>query len=315
MSDRSAAAVALDSLPEGAQSGTDPVALQFEELASRYAGRDLANAMSVDVEDYFQVSAFENTVDRSEWSGLPSRVQANVHRILDLFDEHDTKATFFTLGWVCRSFPQLVREIVSRGHELGSHGYDHKRVWSLGPEKFAKDTRDTKALLEDVGGTAVIGYRAPSFSIGNQSLWAYDILADAGFEYSSSVFPIQHDHYGLPDAPRFPFRVLPADILEIPMSTVRWGGRNFPCSGGGWFRLLPFMYSKHSVRRINRSDRMPAMFYFHPWEMDPDQPRVSDLPLKSRFRHYVNLDRFEARLSKLLDDSRWSRIDSVYLER
>ena len=182
MSDRSAAAVALDSLPEGAQSGTDPVALQFEELASRYAGRDLANAMSVDVEDYFQVSAFENTVDRSEWSGLPSRVQANVHRILDLFDEHDTKATFFTLGWVCRSFPQLVREIVSRGHELGSHGYDHKRVWSLGPEKFAKDTRDTKALLEDIGGTAVIGYRAPSFSIGNQSLWAYDILADAGFE-------------------------------------------------------------------------------------------------------------------------------------
>lgn len=289
--------------------------VSFEDESDAYRHQDLPNAMSVDVEEYFQVSAFENHVPRSEWPSIPARLPATIDRILELFGDRDVKATFFTLGWVCEQHPEVIRRIVAAGHELASHGHDHKRVWHLGEKKFRQDVTDTRKRLEDAGGTQVSGYRAPSFSIGAESLWAYDSLRAAGYRYSSSVFPIRHDHYGLPSAPRFPFRIMPADILEIPMSSVTAFGRNWPCSGGGWFRLLPLAYSRWAARRINERDGMPAMFYFHPWELDPDQPRVGGLPLKSRFRHYVNLTRFESRLERLLDEFRWARVDEVFLRQ
>lgn len=295
--------------------GAEQEALEFVDASELYRHRGLPNAMSVDVEEYFQVSAFENHVARGDWEQMPSRLAANIDRILALFDSKGVKATFFSLGWVCERHPEIIRRIVDEGHELASHGHDHMRVWNLGLDKFREDVSDTRKRLEDTGGIAVTGYRAPSFSIGAQSLWAYDALRAAGYKYSSSVFPIRHDHYGLPSAPRFPFRIQPADILEIPMSSVTMFGRNWPCSGGGYFRLLPLAYSTWAARRINSRDGMPAMFYFHPWEIDPDQPRVAGLPLKARFRHYVNLSRFESRLSQLLDDFRWARVDDVYLKR
>lgn len=284
----------------------------FVDVSDRYRGKNLPNAMSVDVEDYFQVSAFENHVSRDSWESMPQRLPHNIARILELFERKGVKGTFFTLGWVCEHFPGLVREIVDGGHELASHGHDHARVWNLGRDRFLEDVSATRKRLEDISGAAVKGYRAPSFSIGKQSMWAYEALREAGYTYSSSVFPIQHDHYGLPDAPRFPFRIVPSDILEIPMSSIAMWGRNWPCSGGGYFRLLPFSYSKWATRRINKQDEMPSMFYFHPWEIDPDQPRVPGIPAKSRFRHYVNLGRFESRLEKLLDEFRWDRVDEVF---
>lgn len=289
--------------------------LEFVDESDSYRHKDLPNAMSVDVEDYFQVSAFEDHVARSDWDDIPARLPANIDRILGIFDEKGVKGTFFTLGWVCERHPELIRRIVAGGHELASHGHDHKRIWHLGQEKFERDVADTRKRLEDIGGTAVTGYRAPSFSIGAQSLWAYEALKAAGYSYSSSVFPIRHDHYGLPSAPRFPFRIKPADILEIPMSSVSLFGRNWPCSGGGYFRLLPYAYSTWAARRINRRDGMPTMFYFHPWEIDPGQPRIDGLPWKSRFRHYVNLARFESRLCRILDDFRWARVDEIFLGR
>jgi polysaccharide deacetylase family protein (PEP-CTERM system associated) len=287
--------------------------LKYVDVSGQYRGKDLPNTMSVDVEDYFQVSAFEHHISRDEWERTPARLPANIARILHLFDAAGVKATFFTLGWVCEQHPQIVRDIVAGGHELASHGHDHARIWNLGRDKFRNDIESTRKRLEDVSGTAVKGYRAPSFSIGTQSLWAYDALQEAGYQYSSSVFPIHHDHYGLPDAPRFPFRVEPSGMLEIPMSSVTMFGRNWPCSGGGYFRLLPLAYSKWAARRINRQDGMPLMFYFHPWEIDPDQPRIDGISLKSRFRHYVNLDKFEPRLTVLLKDFRWGRVDEVFL--
>ena len=293
--------------------GAAPAAFEFVDASALYRDRGLPNAMSVDVEDYFQVSAFEKQVSREDWDAMPQRLPRNIARVLEIFDEHDVKATFFTLGWVCQKFPELIRDIVSGGHELASHGHDHARIWDLGVEKFRQDVADTRKLLEDTGGTSVAGYRAPSFSIGARSLWAYDALREAGYRYSSSVFPIRHDHYGLPDAPRFAFRIMPADLLEIPMSSVSFLGRNWPCSGGGYFRLMPLAYSTWAARRINRQDGMPAMFYFHPWEIDPLQPRVPGIPAKARFRHYLNLHRFEPRLRKLLADFPWARVDEVYL--
>lgn len=296
-----------------AEQETAPSSFQFVDESRQYRHRALPNAMSVDVEDYFQVSAFEQHLSRADWDDMPQRLPHNIGRILALFDEKGVKATFFTLGWVCQKFPGLIRDIVAGGHELASHGHDHERIWNLGVQKFEQDVSDTRKLLEDTGGTPVSGYRAPSFSIGQQSMWAYDALRKAGYRYSSSVFPIRHDHYGLPDAPRFPFRIMPADMLEIPMSSVAFMGRNWPCSGGGYFRLMPLAYSTWAARRINRRDGMPAMFYFHPWELDPSQPRVSGIPFKARFRHYLNLHRFEPRLRKLLDDFPWARVDEVYL--
>lgn len=286
---------------------------EYDDVSDLYRGKNLPNTMSVDVEDYFQVSAFENHISRRDWEDIPARLPRNVERILNLFDAFGVKATFFTLGWVCERHPNVVRDIVAGGHELASHGHDHARIWNLGREKFRNDVESTRKRLEDISGKPVKGYRAPSFSIGAQSLWAYDALREAGYEYSSSVFPIRHDHYGLPNAPRFPFRIQPADILEIPMSSVVLFGRNWPCSGGGYFRLLPLAYSRWATRRINNGDGMPAMFYFHPWEIDPHQPRIDGLPLKSRFRHYVNLNRFESRLTSLLNDFEWGRVDDVFL--
>ena len=271
----------------------------------------IRNAMTIDVEDYFQVSAFAPYIPRSSWESLPCRAPANVARILDLLDESGTKATFFTLGWIAERHPQLVRDIVARGHELASHGYGHERASDMSPTAFSDDVRRAKALLEDLGGVAVSGYRAPSFSIGAGNLWAFDVLAEAGYRYSSSVYPIQHDHYGMPDAPRWAHPVR-AGLLEVPVTTCRLGGRNLPSSGGGYFRLLPYRVSRWLIGKVNQEERQAAVFYFHPWEIDPQQPRVPGVDAKSRFRHYLNLGRTESRIRRLLGDFAWGRMDQVF---
>lgn len=286
---------------------------KFEILEHHYRGKQLPNAMTVDVEDYFQVSAFENAVSRSDWENMPARLPRNIDKILEMFDGAGVKGTFFTLGWACKKFPQIVRNIAAAGHEVASHGFDHSRVETFSQQEFRADVEGTRKRLEDVSGTPVLGYRAPSFSIGRETLWAHDVLAEAGYAYSSSVFPIQHDHYGLPEAPRFPFRSSETGVLEIPMSSLSLLGRNWPCSGGGFFRLLPVFYSKWAVRRMNVKEKMPAVFYFHPWELDPDQPRMKGVSAKARFRHYVNLGKFESRLSQMLQDFDWDRMDRIFL--
>lgn len=283
------------------------------DFAESLRGRDLPNAMTVDVEDYFQVSAFENHVSRDDWADIPCRIPRNVDVILQMFDQSDVRATFFALGWVARNCPSVLRDIVDAGHELASHGHDHVRVGALGRERFRRDIEDTRKRLEDVSGQPVRGYRAPSFSIGPETLWAHDVIEEAGYAYSSSVFPIRHDHYGLPDAPRFPFRPGDGSLLEIPMTSFRLMGRNWPCAGGGYFRLLPLAYSRWATRRVNEKDGMPTIFYFHPWELDPEQPRIQGLPAKTRFRHYVNLDRFQSRLDEMLRHFRWGRMDQIFL--
>ena len=275
----------------------------------------LSNAMTVDVEDYFQVSAFEPHIDRADWEHQPCRVERNTHRVLDLFAEHGVKATFFTLGWVAERFPGLVRRMVDEGHELASHGWSHVRVTEQTPAEFRTDVARTKVLLEDISGSEVKGYRAASYSIGEANIWALEVLGEVGYRYSSSIFPIRHDLYGMPGAPRFAFRPNGGPLLEIPVTTVAIGARNFPCAGGGWFRLLPYAVSRWALRRVNSVDGNPAIFYFHPWEIDPDQPRQRGIGWKTRFRHYLNLERMEARLKRLLRDFRWDRVDRVYLER
>lgn len=272
----------------------------------------LRNALTIDVEDYFQVSALAPHFPRSSWDQVPCRIEANVDRVLALLHEHGAKATFFTLGWIAERYPKLVRLIVMEGHELASHGYAHERASAQSPEAFGADVSLAKAVLEDIAGVAVRGYRAPSFSIGAGNLWAHDALAEAGYEYSSSVYPIAHDHYGMPGAPRFPWR-LPNGLIEIPVTTVRRFGRNWPAGGGGYFRLLPYSVSRWAIANVNQRDARSAIFYFHPWEMDPGQPRVSGASAKSRFRHYLNLDRMEARLRCLLGDFRWARVDETFL--
>ncbi|CAD5375208.1 Polysaccharide deacetylase [Rubrivivax sp. A210] len=274
----------------------------------------ITNALTIDVEDYFQVSAFAPYIRRDEWETRECRVERNVNRILDLLAERQTQATFFTLGWVAERYPQIVRRIVAEGHELASHGYGHERASDLSPEAFTADVTRAKKLLEDLGGTAVQGYRAPSFSIGSSNLWAFDVLARTGHGYSSSIYPIRHDHYGMPDSPRFAYR-LANGLLEIPVTTLRLASRNLPSSGGGYFRLLPYALSRWMLRRVNREDREAAVFYFHPWEIDPGQPRVAGINAKTRFRHYVNIDRTEARLQHLLADFRWGRMDQIFLPR
>ena len=273
----------------------------------------ITNVMSVDVEDYFQVGAFEHTIPRSEWESWPCRVEANVERILSMFERHGVKATFFTLGWIAERYPATVRRIVDHGHELASHGYGHHRATQLSESEFRQDVSRAKALLEDIGGVAVKGYRAPSFSIGHKNLWALDVLAGADYRYSSSIYPIVHDHYGMPNAPRFPYRPERCpSLLEVPPTTVQWQGRNLPAAGGGYFRLLPYAASRWLMNRVNVQERQPVMFYFHPWEVDPGQPRVPGAPIKSRFRHYVNLSRMEAKLARLCADFHWGRADQVY---
>jgi polysaccharide deacetylase family protein (PEP-CTERM system associated) len=274
----------------------------------------ITNALTIDVEDYFQVSAFAPYIRRQDWDRRECRVERNVGRILELLAERDTKATFFTLGWIAERYPQLVRSIVAGGHELASHGYGHERASDLSEASFHDDVSRAKKLLEDIGGVAVSGYRAPSFSIGTGNLWAFTTLERAGYRYSSSIYPIRHDHYGMPDSPRFAYRVSDG-LLEIPVTTLRLMNRNLPSSGGGYFRLLPYSLSRWMLRRVNRQDREAAIFYFHPWEIDPGQPRIEGIDSKTRFRHYVNIPRMESRLKSLLADFRWGRMDEIFLGR
>lgn len=270
------------------------------------------NAMSIDVEEHFQVSAFAGKVQRDDWPSHSSRVASNVKRILEMLAETGSTATFFTLGCVAAQHPDIVRLIVAQGHEIASHGFDHTLVRNQTAEQFRSDVVRTKSLLEDISGEEVIGYRAASFSIGADTPWAHDVLREAGHIYSSSVYPINHDHYGNPTAPRFPYISGPGGLLEVPLTTVNLFGRNLPGAGGGYFRLLPTAYSRWALNRVNRYDHMPAAFYLHPWELDPDQPRISGLPLKTRFRHYVNLSRFGSRLRAVLAEFDWRRMDYVY---
>ena len=231
-----------------------------------------------------------------------------------LFDEAGVKATFFTLGWIAERHPELIRAIADAGHEIASHGYAHSKITEQSRQEFREDVIRAKEILEEVSGQSVIGYRAPSFSIGSDNLWALDVLAETGHQYSSSIYPVVHDHYGMPEASRFPFRTKTGGILEIPMSTVSIFGRNFPCAGGGYFRLVPYRYFRWTTRKLNEVEGQSSVFYFHPWELDPDQPRMKNISLKSRFRHYVNLDRMECRLQRLLSDFRWDRMDKVFLD-
>ncbi len=274
--------------------------------------KTIRNALTIDVEDYFQVSAFAPYIPRDHWEKRDCRVERNVERILQMLDDHGTKATFFTLGWIAERHPQVVRRIVEQGHELASHGYGHERASDLTESAFFSDIDSAKKILEDLSGCVVTGYRAPSFSIGAANLWAFDCLERAGYRYSSSIYPIRHDHYGMPDAPRFAHRVRGA-LVEVPVTTARLLNRNWPASGGGYFRLMPYALSSWLLRQVNRNDGQPVIFYFHPWEIDVDQPRVEGINAKTRFRHYVNLHRTEARIRRLLGDFSWARMDEIFL--
>ena len=272
----------------------------------------LTNALTIDVEDYFQVSAFAPHIPRSSWESRECRVERNVGRILQMLADGQTKATFFTLGWVAERYPGLVRQIVDAGHEQASHGYGHERASDLSEQAFFADIQSAKSILEDIGGVEVKGYRAPSFSIGESNLWAFDCLLRAGYRYSSSVYPIKHDHYGMPDSPRHAYQVRPG-LVEVPITTLRMFNRNFPSSGGGYFRLLPYALSRWMLNRVNTVDQQAGIFYFHPWEIDSAQPRVEGISSKTRFRHYVNIDRMEGRLKQLLRDFQWGRMDQIFI--
>ncbi len=282
---------------------------------ARDPGAPIRNAMTCDVEDYFQVSAFAPHIARASWPTRECRVEANIDRILALMADGNVHGTFFTLGWIAERYPAMVRRIVAGGHELASHGYSHLRASDQDLAQFTEDITSSKKLLEDIGGQQVRGYRAPSFSIGTANLWALDALLAAGYRYSSSIYPIAHDHYGMPDAPRFAFYPNGADgLLEVPITTVRMGSRNLPAGGGGYFRLLPYPLSRWMMRKVNEDDRESAIFYFHPWEIDPGQPRPEGIDLKSRFRHYVNLNRMEGRIKALTRDFAWDRMDRIFVD-
>ncbi|TSK05927.1 MAG: DUF3473 domain-containing protein [Geobacter sp.] len=287
------------------------------------------NALTVDVEDYFQVSAFEGCVDRASWDSYPLRVERNTGRLLDLLASRGVKGTFFVLGWVARRCPKLVRDIHRRGHEVACHGYGHQRVTQLSRAAFREDVRLSKALLEDLTGEAVLGYRAPSYSIAPDTLWAFDELFEAGYRYDSSVFPIRHDLYGIQDWPRFPFLLKPCEagwgpapgavssltearegeeLVEFPITTLMRYGVGIPIAGGGYFRLFPYAFTRWGLNRINRREGRPFVFYLHPWEIDPEQPRIAGASAKSRFRHYLNLDKTQPRMERLLDDFSFGRL-------
>ncbi len=289
---------------------TDPRGTLMSPIRNR-----AANALTVDVEDYFQVSALAPSIPRSSWDTRECRIERNLDRILELFERNGARATFFTLGWIAERYPRAIRRIVEAGHELASHGYGHQRVTDLTPWAFREDITRARRILQDLSGTVIRGYRAPSFSIGEDNLWAHDVLAETGHAYSSSIYPVHHDHYGMPDAPREPHRPLEGGILELPPATLRMGGRNLPVAGGGYFRLLPYAVSRHALRHIARVDGMPAVFYFHPWEIDPDQPRIPGIDAKTRFRHYLNLKRMAPRLERLLQDFEWDRMDRVFADQ
>ncbi|OUR63176.1 polysaccharide deacetylase [Colwellia sp. 39_35_sub15_T18] len=275
--------------------------------------------MTVDVEDYFHVSAFEKNITRADWSNLELRVERNTYRLLELFEQHQVKSTFFTLGWVAERCPQLIKAIVSQGHELASHGYSHQRATLMNTEQFRQDVSKSKQILEDAAGQAIIGYRAPSFSIDDTNTWVYDILIELGFEYSSSTYPITHDLYGVPDWPRFMYQrpevVNGKGIIEIPVPTSRKNEQNTGIGGGGYFRLYPYWLSKKRIDGYLKAEQQPYSFYFHPWEIDPQQPKVKDAPIKSKLRHYLNLSRMEGKVVRLLEDYQWDTMKSVYLKK
>ncbi len=276
--------------------------------------KSIRNAMTIDVEDYFQVSAFASHIPREAWESLPCRVEKNIDRILLLLDDKQIKATFFTLGWVAKRYPSMIKRMLENGHEIASHGWSHYRVTDQQPSEFKEDITQSKALLEDISGQSVLGYRAPSFSINHKNLWALEFLQEAGYQYSSSIYPVQHDHYGMPDAPRFGF--YPPEgkgLLELPVTTTRLFGHNVPAGGGGYFRLWPYSVSRWFLNRVNQVDTQPAIFYFHPWEIDYEQPRQEGINLKTRFRHYLNLQRMEGRLRLLTHDFKWGRMDHIFL--
>jgi polysaccharide deacetylase family protein (PEP-CTERM system associated) len=272
----------------------------------------VVNGLSVDVEDWFQVGAFEDVIARGEWESIKTRVADNVYRVLDLFAEADVRGTFFTLGWVAQRHPEMIRRIVAGGHEIASHGYDHARVFNFTRREFAEDIRKARNIIEDCAGVAVTGYRAPSFSLDGRTPWAFAELAEQGYAYSSSVAPVVHDHYGWPEAPRFAFRPLPwSQMIELPVTTAMLGGRRVAAGGGGFFRVLPYAFSRWAIRQVNRQEGRPAVFYFHPWEVDPDQPRVPHAPMRSRLRHYTGLTKMADKLGDLVREFRWGRMDMV----
>lgn len=276
------------------------------------ANPPITNGLSVDVEEAFQVGAFERVIPRDQWDGRESRVESNCDRILTLFDDAGVKATFFTLGWVAQRHPAMMRRIAESGHEIASHGWDHARVFTLGAAAFALDLAKSRKVIEDTSGQAVTGYRAPSFSIDQRTPWAFEVLAEQGYTYSSSVAPIAHDHYGWRAAPRFAFRPLAdAPLIEIPVTTAEIAGRRLAAGGGGFFRVLPYAFSRWAIGQVNNRDQRPGVFYFHPWEVDPDQPRVADAPLRSNLRHYTNLGVMADKLRLLLRDFAWGRMDAL----
>jgi polysaccharide deacetylase family protein (PEP-CTERM system associated) len=266
------------------------------------------NYLTVDVEDYYQVSAFEPLVGLARWDQYPSRLKKNIRTILEILDRHHVKATFFVLGWAGERHPDLVKKIIENGHSIGCHSYQHRLIYALSPGEFEEDTRRAKDILEQITGEAVPGYRAPSYSITRQSLWAYDILEELGFTFSSSVFPIYHDRYGIPDAPRFRFKVPGHHIMEYPISTARILGRNVPVSGGGYFRIFPYWFTKMGLSRINNREHHPFLFFIHPWEVDPEQPKMERASRLSKFRHYTNLDKTRGRFERLLNEFRFAPI-------
>jgi len=279
----------------------------------------IINAMTVDVEDYFHVSAFEKTIDKADWKKMPLRVETNTYRLLELFEKHGTKSTFFTLGWVAERCPNLIKTIVDQGHELASHGFAHQRITEMSQDDFVTDVVKSKNILEQLSGTEVIGYRAPSFSLNDTNTWVYEKLIELGFQYSSSTYPIEHDLYGVPNWPRFMNERSESydekKIIEIPIPTLRKNEANTGIGGGGYFRLYPYWLSKRRIDKFHQQEQQPYSFYFHPWEIDPEQPVIKEAPLKSKFRHYINLARMEGKLEQLLKDYQWDTMKSVYLNK
>ncbi len=277
----------------------------------------MRNAMTVDVEDYFHVSAFENVIDRSSWDHRESRVRVNTQRLLELFEIKKIHATFFVLGWVAERFTDLVREIAQHGHEVACHGYSHRLVYKQTPKEFQAETKQAKAIIEDQIQKPVLGYRAASYSITQNSLWALDILAELGFLYDSSIFPVHHDRYGIPASPRWPYQLQTLQghtLVEFPLTTATLGKFKLPVAGGGYFRLYPYQVSSWAFKRINEHDQQPFIFYLHPWEIDPEQPRI-EASLLSRFRHYNNLKHCHHRLERLLTDFPFTTVREVLIDR
>ena len=283
-----------------------------EPFATAGKADALLNAMSVDIEDWFQVGAFETVIDRADWDQLEQRVERNTDAVLALFAELGIKATFFILGWVAERYPVLMQKIAAAGHEIANHGYDHARIFTLTPDQFRADLDRSRKILEDTSGQKVVGYRAPSFSIDQRTPWAHEILAEQGYAYSSSVAPINHDHYGWAGSPRFAWKpVQQSDFIELPVTTVKVGNRTLAAGGGGFFRLLPYTLYDRAIRKMHRDDGRGAIFYFHPWEIDADQPRVGNAPIKSKIRHYTNLKKMRSKLMRAGQGFNWGRVDEL----